>query len=445
MDLTQGSIAKKIVLFSLPLLIGNLFQQLYNTVDSYVVGNYVSKYALAAVGASTPVINILVGVFMGFSVGGGVVIAQYYGAKYIPNMRKAIHSALGLTAALSFILTAVGVLCTRPILRLIGVPEDVFPLSAQYLSVYFAGIAFTFFYNMGAGILRAVGDSKRPLYFLILSSCLNIALDFLFVRGFRLGVLGVAIGTLIAQGISAFLVLLLLLRSKEDYRVRPKELRMDKAITRKILGIGMSTGLQGGIIPLSNVVMQSYINVFGASVMAGYSVGIRIDGFVLLALQAFNMAITTFVGQNIGAGRKDRVKKGALLTWAIATAIILVFIGLMYAFGIPFISLFNREPDVVAAGWTMMSTFLPFYPLMVVNQVVNGALKGAGQKQAKIAMCLMVSCFVLLRQAMAFVVSRVSHDLGTLLFWGWPVTWVVCTAISAVYFFKGRWLESEKF
>ncbi|MDO5813582.1 MAG: MATE family efflux transporter [Bacillota bacterium] len=429
-DLTKGSITKSIILFSIPLLIGNLFQQLYNTVDSYVVGNYVNQYALAAVGASTPIINILIGFFMGISTGAGVVIAQYYGAKDRINLKKAINNSLILTIIMGIILTAIGLSFTNGLLHLIGVPQKVFKLSSKYLSIYFSGILFTLIYNMSAGILRAVGDSKRPLLFLMFSSVINIILDFLFVKELKMGVSGVAIATLISQFISAILVVYVLLRTKEVYQVKLKDIRFDQIIMKKIIQIGLPAGLQQGIIPLSNVIVQSYINPYGAFVIAGYSIGVRIDGFVLLPLQAFNMAITTYVGQNMGAKKYERVKKGAYLTWLIATIIILVFIGLMYMFGISFIGLFNQDKEVIQAGWIMMSTFLPFYPLMVINQVVTGVLRGKGDSKG--AMYITLLNFVILRQGYLYFITKLTNSLRSV-FFAWPFTWISCVIMFFIY------------
>ena len=325
-DLTKGSIVKAIILFSVPLLIGNLFQQLYNAVDSYVVGNYVGKVALAAVGASTPIINMLIGFFMGISTGAGVVIAQFFGAGDLSKMKKAIHNSIALTLVIGVVLTVIGLVFNDPILKAIGVPNDVFSEASTYLSIYFWSLIFVMIYNMGSGILRSVGDSKRPLYFLIFSSIINIVLDFLFVKNFGFGVAGAGYATLIAQAISAIMVMYVLMKTEDSYKVVLKDIKFDKEILLKIIKIGLPTGFQQSIVSLSNVIVQSYINVYGASVIAGYSVTIKIDGFVNLPLQAFNMAITTFVGQNIGAKQYNRVKKGAYITTFLAMVTIGFFV-----------------------------------------------------------------------------------------------------------------------
>lgn len=440
-DLTKGSIVKAIILFSVPLLIGNLFQQLYNAVDSYVVGNYVGKVALAAVGASTPIMNMLIGFFMGISTGAGVVIAQFFGAGDLSKMKKAIHNSIALTLVIGVVLTVVGLVFNDPILKAIGVPSDVFSEASTYLSIYFWSLIFVMIYNMGSGILRSVGDSKRPLYFLIFSSVINIVLDFLFVKNFGFGVAGAGYATLIAQAISAIMVMYVLMKTEDSYKVVLKDIKFDKEILLKIIKIGLPTGFQQSIVSLSNVIVQSYINVYGASVIAGYSVTIKIDGFVNLPLQAFNMAITTFVGQNIGAKQYNRVKKGAYTTTFLAMVTIGFFVVIMYFFGRDFIALFNQEKDVIDAGRLMQLTFLPFYIFLPINQVINGVLRGAGR--SAVPMYVMIFSFVFLRQIYLFLVTKVTSDV-VYVFLGWPTTWVVCSLIFIVYFFKVQWLPQEK-
>jgi len=440
-DLTKGSIVKAIILFSVPLLIGNLFQQLYNAIDSYVVGNYVGKVALAAVGASTPIINMLIGFFMGISTGAGVVIAQFFGAGDLSKMKKAIHNSIALTLVIGVVLTVIGLVFNDPILKAIGVPSDVFSEASTYLSIYFWSLIFVMIYNMGSGILRSVGDSKRPLYFLIFSSIINIVLDFLFVKNFGFGVAGAGYATLIAQAISAIMVMYVLMKTEDSYKVVLKDIKFDKEILLKIIKIGLPTGFQQSIVSLSNVIVQSYINVYGASVIAGYSVTIKIDGFVNLPLQAFNMAITTFVGQNIGAKQYNRVKKGAYITTFLAMVTIGFFVVIMYFFGRDFIALFNQEKDVIDAGRLMQLTFLPFYIFLPINQVINGVLRGAGR--SAVPMYVMIFSFVFLRQIYLFLVTKVTSDV-VYVFLGWPTTWVVCSLIFIVYFFKVQWLPQEK-
>lgn len=439
-DLIHGSIAKSIFWFSVPLLIGNLFQQLYNTVDAYVVGNYVGKQALAAVGASSPILNMLIGFFMGLATGAGVIIAQYYGAGDHKRLKKAVHSSAALTIVMSVVLTIVGILGTQPMLRAIGIPADVFPESSTYLSIYFAGITFALIYNMGSGILRAIGDSKRPLYFLIAACIVNIVLDFVFVKYLHMGVAGAGYATLLAQAMSAILVVIVLIRSDEAHRLILKQIGFDWPILKKIIMVGLPTGIQQSIVSLSNVIVQSYVNAFGSSVVAGYSASIRIDGFVNLPLQSFNMAVTTFVGQNIGAKQYERVKKGSRIALWMTMAVIATMAVTLFFFGESFIAIFNGEADVIRAGRTMQLAFVPFYMTLPVVQIYNGVLRGAGK--SSVPMYIMVFNFVILRQIYLAIVTQMTSEVFYV-FLGWPVTWITCAIMFIVYYYKVDWLPVE--
>ena len=440
-DLIHGSIAKSIFWFSIPLLVGNLFQQLYNTFDSYVVGNYVSKQALAAVGASSPIINMLIGFFMGLATGAGVIIAQYYGANDHERLKKAVHSSAALTLVMAIFLTVLGILGTNPMLHAVGTPSDVLPESSMYLTIYFAGITFTLIYNMGSGILRAIGDSKRPLYFLVIACIINIFLDFLFVKFLHLGVAGAGYATLIAQAISAIMVVYVLMNEKGSHRLIFKDIRFHFPILKKIIMVGLPTGLQQSIVSLSNVIVQSYVNSFGSSVVAGYSASIRIDGFVNLPLQSFNMAITTFVVQNIGAKQYERVKKGTRVALGMTLAVIASISLLLFFYGESFIAIFNSEVDVIQAGRTMQLAFVPFYIVLPIVQIYNGVLRGAGK--SSIPMYIMVFNFVILRQIYLAIITKLTTSVYYV-FMGWPVTWITCAIMFMIYYHKVDWLPHEK-
>lgn len=435
-ELVEGNILKAIIVFAIPLLIGNLFQQLYNTVDSYVVGNYVSTSALAAVGASTPVINMLVGFFMGLSTGAGVVIAQYFGSGDSAKVSDAVHSAMALTILLSVLFTAAGISFTGPLLRGIGVPEDVLPHSMQYLTIYFGGITFSLIYNMGAGILRAVGDSRTPLIFLAAASMINIVLDLLFVCSFDMGIAGVGIATVMAQAVSASLVLYKLMRTHDSYHLELRKLRFHKEIVRRIIEIGFPAALQQSITSFSNVIVQSYINSFGTVAIAGYSTTIRIDGFLMLILQSFNMTITTFVGQNIGAGKYKRVKRGIFVSWAACSVIVLVIALFLNRNADSLISVFTSDAEVIAIGG-MLRLFSAFYIVHPVIQILNGALRGAGH--SKVPMFFMLGSFVVLRQIYLAIAVPLTDSVMVVLA-GWPITWVICAVGMAFYYFKVNWL-----
>lgn len=439
-DLIHGSIAKSIFWFSIPLLVGNLFQQLYNTFDSYVVGNYVGKEALAAVGAASPIINMLIGFFMGLATGAGVIIAQYFGAGDNNHLKKAVHSSAALTLVMSVLLTVLGIFGTDPMLHAVGIPADVFPESSTYLSIYFAGICFALIYNMGSGILRAIGDSKRPLYFLVIACIVNIILDFLFVKYLKWGVAGAGYATLIAQAISALMIVYVLIKSEGAHQLIIKDIRFDMPILKKIIMVGLPTGLQQSIVSLSNLVVQSYVNAFGSSVVAGYSASIRIDGFVNLPLQSFNMAITTFVGQNIGAKQFDRVKQGTKSAMAMTFAVIATIAVILFLYGESFIAVFNSEPDVIQAGRTMQLAFVPFYIVLPIVQIYNGVLRGAGK--SSVPMYIMVFNFVILRQIYLLFVTKITTSVYYV-FMGWPVTWVTCALMFIVYYHKVNWLNEN--
>lgn len=440
-DLIEGDIFRALLVFAIPLLIGNLFQQLYNTADSYVVGNFVDTNALAAVGASGSVIQMLVGFFMGLSVGAGVVIAQYFGAGNPEKMSQAIHSALALTACLSLLFTVVGIAVTRPLLAAIGVPEEVLPHSTLYLTIYFAGITFLLFYNMGSGILRAIGNSRDPLIYLAIASVLNVILDVLLVCVARLGVAGVALGTMIAQAVSAFLVMRQLMQTKEAYRVELKKICFHRDMTKQIVLVGLPAALQQSITAFSNVIVQSYINSFGTAAIAGYSTTVRIDGFLQLMLQSFNMTITTFVGQNIGAGKKERVKRGILIAWLLCSVFILIGSVFMNQKGPELVRLFTDDETVILNGATMLRMFSYAYWTLPIVQILSGALRGAGK--SSVPMFFMIGCFVVLRQIYLAVTVPATHSLFVVMA-GWPVTWAVCAAGMALYFFRVDWMKDAE-
>ena len=437
-DLIHGKIWKAILWFSIPMLVGNLFQQLYNTVDSYVVGNFVSSGALAAVGQSTPIINTLVGFFTGLATGAGVVIAQYFGGNHLNKMKKAIHTSIALTLILCALFTILGIGLSRQILILIGSPDSVMAPAALYLRIYFGGISFVCIYNMGSGILRAVGDSKTPLYYLIIASIINIILDFVFVLYFHMGVAGAGWATFIAQGISALLVIIKLVFSKEIYKVEIKEISIDKPILKKIIEIGIPTALQQSIVSFSNVIVQSYINTFGANAVAGYTSYIKIDGFLQLPIQSFAMAITTFTGQNIGAHAIDRVKKGLRTTMAMTFGITLIGVTLVYLFGEQLVGIFSSDPEVIKYGYLMARIFAAGYLTLPVIHIISGALRGVGL--SNIPMYFMVGTFVFLRQIYLAIAVPLTHNIG-IVFAGWPVTWIVCMIGLLFYYFRVHWLD----
>lgn len=435
MDMTSGSIARLLLAFAFPLLLGNLFQQLYNTVDVLVVGNFVGKEALAAVGSTTVIVNTLVLFFNGVSIGAGVVIGQNYGAHDEKQLHLAIETTIAITFLCGVLFTFIGVSMVPFMLRFMSTPEDVLPSASVYLRIYFSGIAGLLIYNMGSGILRAVGDTRRPLYFLCFSSVTNIVLDLVFVLVFHQGIAGVAYATIISQFLSALLVLAYLTFSRDIYRLVWKELRVERSILRQILVIGLPAGIQSALTCFSNVFVQSYINSFGASCMAGWSCYTKVDQFLMLPLQSMGQSATTFVSQNIGARNVARAKKGAYTALAIAFIIALTGAVILWTFAPPIIAVFNKDPSVVEFGVLFMRLCVFFMTFCCFNQVIAGALRGAGN--AKVPMIIMLYSFVLFRQIYLFIATRISGHPAIVGF-GYPAGWMMCgTSLILYYRFSG--------
>ena len=435
-NMTEGSIAGQIILFALPLMLGNVFQMLYNTVDSIVVGNFVGTQALAAVGSTTMIVNMMVFFFNGFSTGAGVVIANYFGARNLKALHKAIETTMAATFVLSVLFTLAGVAAVRPMLRFMATPEDVFGEATTYLQIYIGGISGLLIYNMGSGILRAVGDTMRPLYFLVMTSVLNILLDLLFVLGFHCGIEGVAWATVLSQFISALLILALLTRSDDIYRLSWHDLRIDRAILGSIFAIGLPAGIQSVITAFSNVFVQSYINFFGSSCMAGWSCYNKLDQFVMLPMQSMSMAATTFVSQNIGAGREERANRGTVITVSMAVGVTAVIVALLCLFAAPAVGLFSPDESVIAYGVLFIRANCFFLLFNCVNHVLAGALRGRGDSRGP--MIIMLLSFVGIRQIYLFAVTRFVANTPLLVGFGYPVGWTTCCIIEVTYFFL-RW------
>lgn len=433
-DMTEGSIFRHLLRFAFPLLVGSVFQQLYNTVDTWVVGNYVGDNAFSAVGTVGPIINMLIGFFLGLSSGAGVVISQYYGAKQEKKVEETVHTALVLTFLFSILFTVIGIAMTPLALRLMKMPAEVMPEAKTYLTIYFAGIAGLLFYNMGAGILRAVGDSIRPFIFLLVSALTNTGLDLLFVLRFHMGVEGVAYATVISQAFSAVLVLLILVCSRTCVRVSFRKLRLHADLCRKILFVGLPAALQAALTSFSNIFVQSYINYFGPDCMGGWTAYAKIDQFILLPMQAVALASTTFVGQNLGHGDTARAKRGVSISLWMALAATLLLMLPIVVFAPPIVSFFNDKPEIVVFGAQFLRTISPFYLLCTVNQIYAGALRGAGNSRA--AMLIMLFSFVLFRQGYLFIVSRFISNTIFPISMSYPAGWAVCSLLTLIYYKK---------
>ena len=438
-SLTQGSIWKCMLLFALPVFLGNLFQQFYNAFDSWCVGNYIGEDALAAVGSSGSLIFMMVSFFNGMSMGAGVVIARLFGAREYDPMRKAIHTAIAFGLVTGIVLTAVGVGFTPVILRWMGTPEDVLPQSIRYFRWYFAGAVFIVMYNIFVGILHAVGDSRHPLYYLMFSTVINIILDMLFVAVLGFGVGSAAVATTISQGISALLCCIHLVRIDAPYKVSLKEIRFEKKSLMDIIRYGLPSGVQNSVISLANVVVQANINSFGKAAMAGCAAYSKLEGFAFLPVMCFTQALSTFVGQNLGAHQHSRVKKGVWFGLG-CSCVMAEIIGLLsYFFAPQLIGLFNDSADVIGYGVRHMQAISLFYCLLAFSLCMAAVMRGAGK--ATVPMFTMLACWCVFRVTYITVAVRFINELTTVSF-AYPITWTLSSIVLFVYFCKADWIHN---
>lgn len=439
-DMTEGSIPKLLMLFAIPLMFGNLFQMLYNTVDSIVVGNFVGTEALAAIGATTLICNMAVFFFNGFAVGAGVVIGHCFGAHNEKELHKAVETTMAITLILSVVFTILGILLVNPLLNMMRTPADVFDEAAVYLRIYFGGISGLLIYNMGSGILTAVGDSRRPLYFLILTSLLNIVLDLWFVCGFHMGIGGAAYATILSQFISAGLILRLLMHTKEIYRFSFKDLQINGKLLYQILRIGLPNGVQSAITAFSNIFVQSYVNYFGSTVMAGWAGYNKINQFVMLPITSMANAATTFVSQNEGAGNTSRSNTGT--KWVVGLAVLITFViaTILFPLSPQVMRLFSSDPDVIKYGVLFNHLNIYFLLFNTVNHVLAGALRGRGDSTGP--MVIMLLGFVAVRQVYLFVMTRYFVNTPASVAFGYPVGWMFVFAVETAYFFL-KWNKKD--
>ena len=461
-NLTEGPIWKALVLFAMPVLLGNIFQQLYNAFDAWCVGNYIGDDALAAVSSSGSLIFMMVSFFNGLSMGAGVVIARNFGAKEYGAMRKAIHTNIAFGLITGTLLTVTGMTLTPYILEWMGTPSEVMPQSVEYFRFYFSGALFSVMYNICVGILHAVGDSKHPLIYLIISTLVNVVLDVLFVGVFGWGVGSAAVATAISQFVSAMLCIIHLLRANTTYQLKLPQLRIHKKSLLEIIRFGLPSGVQNSVIALANVVVQSNINSFGKEAMAGCGSYSKLEGFAFLPITCFTMALSTFVGQNLVAMQYDRVKKG--VGFGIFSAMILAeIVGLIsYLFAPTLIGLFNKNPDVIAYGVSHMRTICLFYCLLAFSHCIASILRGAGK--ATIPMLTMLVCWCLIRVTYITVAVRYVPELTTvswgsfqfpfisfaprqtahltIVSWAYPLTWFLSSSFFLVYFLKADWIHN---
>jgi len=440
-SITSGVIWKTLLSFFFPILLGTFFQQLYNTADAVIVGQYVGKQALAAVGGATStLINLLVGLFVGIASGAAVVISQLYGARDAERTQRAVHTTMAFALAGGFGLMIVGWVISPAALRAMNTPEDVLPYSITYIRVYFLGIIFNFIYNMGSGILRAIGDSRRPLYFLMVCCLVNIALDILLVVFIPLGVLGVAIGTFLSQVISAGLVLLSLTTTTQIYHLNLKKIAFDLPMLRRIVVIGIPAGLQSVMYSISNIIIQSSINTFGTNAAAAWTAYGKIDGFFWMIMSAFGVAITTFSGQNFGAGRYDRIRKSVWICMGMSAGTAVFMSTVLYFWGGVVYRLFTPDEAVIEQGMVVMRLLVPFYITYVAIEIITGAVRGAGDSILPMFITCMGICVLRVVWIMAAV--PIWRDIRTVCL-SYPITWSVTSIAFLIYYFHGGWLRKR--
>ena len=437
--MTEGPIAGQMIRFALPLFIGNLFQQLYNTADALIVGNLIGSEALAAVSATGTLVFLLVSLFAGIASGAGVVVSRYFGARDPDRMRAAIHTVLALDLMTAALLTLIGTTLTPAILRLMGTPADVMNRSTAYIRIYFAGSLGLVLYNSCRGIMQAVGDSRHPLYYLVTSSVINVFLDLLLIGVFHMDVEGAALATILAQFVSVILCLRRLMTTTEEYRVRLREIRCDWQMLKLIVQYGLPAGLQNSVIAIANVVVQANINAFGTMAVAGCGAYGKIEGFAFLPITSFTIALTTFVGQNLGGREYERAKKGA--GFGVICAILLSeTIGLLTWLGAPvLIRAFTQEPEAIAFGVGKARICSLFYCLLAASHGLSAVLRGAGK--AVIPMVSMLSFWCVVRVAILHFAVPVYQSINTVN-WVYPITWALSTVFLAIYFFRADWLHS---
>ena len=438
--ITEGVIWKQILLFFFPILLGSFFQQMYNTVDTVIVGRFVGTAALAAVGASGPILSLINGFFLGVSTGATVIMSQYCGACDREGISRALHTGIALALTLGILIMVLGVGMAPRILRLIGTPESCLEDASRYCRILFGGAVFSMLYNMGSGILRAMGDSRRPMIFLIVCCAVNILADLLFVWVLDMGVTGAAVATVLAQAISALLVLVTLLRQKDEAKLELKKIRFHGPLLRTILQIGIPAGIQLMMFDFSNLIVQSSINSFGEAAVAAWVAYGKADGISGMISGAFGVAVTTFVGQNFGAQKYDRMRRSVWVCLGLALLLEGSFALLEFFFREPLLGLFSTDREVISIGARMMARIVLFNVVFLPIEIFGGAMRGTGY--ALVPTVIMILCVCVTRVLwVTLLVSRV-HTIEMLCL-AYPITWSLCAAVFAAVYFRGNWLRSR--
>ncbi len=434
-DLTTGKAGRLIFQFAAPMLIGNVFQQLFSIIDTIIVGNFVGKEALAAVGASFPVIFMMVSLIIGLVMGTTVVISQYFGAKDYTKVKRAIDTMYVYSAGAGIIVTIAGLVFAGPLLRFLGLPEEIMPQATQYLRIFFAGIVIFFGYNGTSAALRGLGDSKTPLYFLIIATVVNIILDLLFVAVFKWGIAGAAYATIIANGLAFGLAIYWLNKTHKLIRIAIKGLHFDREIFRQSIRIGLPTGIQHTLVALGNLALLGIVNTFGTNVIAGFSVAIRIDNLATIPAITFSQALSTFVGQNIGAGKIGRIRSGLISTLKMAGGVTLGTTVLIVLFGKLLVSLFTNDAQVIFTGNQYLTIVSIFYITLTLMFMYNGIMRGAGDTFWPMIFSL-ISLWII-RIPFAWILSGKTGAVG--IWWSIPAGWIIGLALSYMYYKMGRW------
>lgn len=432
--LTEGPIFKGLILFTIPLLLSNLFQQLYNSVDSLVVGNYAGDLSLAAVGSTGSLINLLIGFFMGISTGANILYAMHYGAGDHAGLKKLINSALLLSTICGVVISVLGVALSEQMLIWMDTPEDVLPLSTTYLRIYLGGTVITLIYNVGAGMIRAEGDSTRPLVYLMIGGVVNLILDLVFIAWLDWGVAGAAWATVIAQLVSAVLIVIRLTKLNEAYRLNIFKMRMDKLAVWDITRISVPCGLQGSMFSISNLLVQTKINSFGSVAMAGVTAYSKIDGFIYMPIMAISLAVSTYVGQNIGAGKFDRIGKGIKQCLIMGVAAAVIMGGSVMLLGQNVVGLFTKTPEAQAYALEQMKFMAPFVWIFVFSDVLGGAIRGAGSTTSVTIISALSIC--VFRILWLTILLPLNNDIH-ILFLCYPVSWAISSLATAIFYFKG--------
>ncbi len=437
--MTEGRIYSRITLFALPIFIGQLFQQMYNIADSLVVGKVLGKQSLAAVSSSGSLIFLIVGFIYGVFVGAGVVIGRYYGAQKNDMVHRAVHTTVAFGLAAGAFLTVFGVACTPFILRLMNTPADVLPESIAYFRVYFAGSVGMVLYNSFNGIFQARGDSRHPLYYLIIASCTNVVLDILFVKYLGFGIVGAAAATAISQFLSAGISFYKLTHVNDVHRVTVREIGFDLELLKEILATGLPTGVQNSVIGLANVIVQTNINAFGSDAMAGCGAYFKVEGFAFLPVTSFSVALATFTSQNLGAKKYDRVKKGTV--FGLLSGVLLAeLVGVLFVLLAPqLIGLFTKAPEVIAYGVRQARTEALFYCLLSLSHCMAGVIRGAGK--TTVPMLVMLICWCVIRVTYITVAVKLIPNI-TVIFWAYPLTWMLSSIAFTIYYFKADWIHN---